>query len=103
MFQQLDQYLWDAMLALRIGSSAVEGDQWQPEETVPQINEITRRVNGKLEVKVGDSYVSLMDYFDSAKNGNKTQADLDGRSGTQDNWLGPTARHALQKVAQFGM
>ena len=30
-------------------------------------NDITRRVNGKLEVKVGDNHVSLNEYFDMAK------------------------------------
>ena len=82
--------VWDALLALRIGSNAVD-DEWRPEQStfIPEINEFTRRTRGKLEVKVGNNYVSLMDYFDSAKNGNLTQKQLDGRAGA--NWVGITA------------
>ena len=77
--------MWKLMLAARIGANTDEGDQWKPEDTVPEINEITKRVNGKLEVKVGDNYVSLAEYFDMAKNGGLTQAQVDGRN-TADNW-----------------
>ena len=82
--------IWKLMLNARIGANTVEGDQWKPEDTVPAINDITKRVNGKLEVKVGNNYVSLNDYFSSATNGGLTQAQLDGRANAT-NWTGKQA------------
>ena len=85
--------IWQLMLNVRIGANTIEGDQWRPEQSVPQISDITRRSsNGKLEVKVGDKYVSLNEYFSSANNGGLTQAQVDGRADIfADNWIAQEA------------